>query len=219
MTASKIFWPPASLPFANDDGSPVADWYLALLSLYNRTGGAAGVSSNDVQTQVSDALAVAVIARINSLAAQGGASSAQSTADTAQSTAEQALVAATAIAAEALIRESFVVPISFFWSGLATYPVYVPIVQALTLPANFTGFSLYCGTPAATATAFILNYIRGGGVYPIGSITLPIGGNTSAAISGSVAVSLQAGDVLTMGPGVPDVMLADVGITFALSLT
>lgn len=211
--------PPATSQFLNEDGTPSPNWYLVLLGLFNRSGGGNGVSSEQLQTTADNASAVAVIARINSLGAQGGSESALVAANQAQDTATQALLASTALAAEALLKASFGVSVSFFFQGRVTAPVYVPIVQAVTLPANFSGFSSYAGTPATASTTLNVSFIRGGGNYPVGSLIANLGSNTSMSVSGSAAASLQAGDVLVVAPATADVSLANLGITFKLSLT
>jgi len=215
-----ISLPPATTALVDADGLIEQAWYQPLLAFFNRTGGAAGISSSDVQSTANSASSTAVVATNTASAATVTANSATTAAATAQATATEALIAAIAAKAEAVIKAEFSLPISFFFPGSPLGTVYVPIVQPLILPANFQGMALYCGSPCSSEVMFELDLIRGGGTTAIGTITLADGNPTSRSVSGSPAVALQGGDVLALfaAIGATDISLANVAVSFPLQL-
>lgn len=109
--AVAINFPYQSIPMVDPTtGRPTEPWWYVQQSLLNRTGGPAGVSSDDV-------LSVAETALADAGAAQSTANTALATADTAQTTANTAIsdangaqttanAAATAVAAETARAEA-----------------------------------------------------------------------------------------------------------------
>lgn len=108
------------------------------------------------------------------------------------------------------------VPIAFPFSGKPNngQQVFVPIIQATTLPANFAECIGYSDTLATSSAAFTLAYVRAGVATTVGTVTFTSGGS-GGTLSTQAAVNLLAGDVLRLTAPTPqDATIAGVGITF-----
>lgn len=82
-------------------------------------------------------------------------------------------------------------------------------VRALHFPASLTGSQAKAGVAATGSTVFDIQ--KNGS--SVGSITFSASG-TTGAFSAASAISLAAGDVLSIvAPGTPDATLADISIT------
>jgi hypothetical protein len=246
-------FPPISFPITDPVSGGVALWwYRSFLAIYERTGGAAGTSINDVvvaaiQVLAQQADATAALALSDAAAAQASAGTANSLAQSVQNTANAAWSLANTIQSSALLVANnlsdlqtpsiargnlglSVVPITLSISGAPTPGgvLYVPILQALTIPTNFAGTQTFCGTAPTTANSatYTVDFLRSTGVggtaanvsTAIGVIRLTPGSSTLHTMLG-VATSLQPGDVLRLTqPASLDATLSDVGITLKLTL-
>lgn len=84
------------------------------------------------------------------------------------------------------------------------------VVEAMTLAANFAGAATYVGTNPGSS--FVLTVKKNGS--SVGTVTISTLGVFTLATSGGTAVSLAAGDRLTLeGPAVADASVANVGLT------
>jgi len=105
------------------------------------------------------------------------------------------------------------VPISFPFVGkpAASGVVNVPMVMAMTIPANLAGTQSYQGTRTTANAVFTLNRISGGASATLGTITLSNPGGQALSGAGG---SLAAGDILQLvAPSSQDATLADCAIT------
>ena len=94
--------------------------------------------------------------------------------------------------------------------------VHIPLVHALTLPADFAGTVGYAGTVATSSAAFAIAYIRAGSPTSIGTVTFGIGAS-GATLSTQAAVSLLTSDILRItAPSPADATLANVAFTLML---
>lgn len=108
--------------------------------------------------------------------------------------------------------------INAFYPGVPTASakvLYVPITEAISFPANFSGSYFKASANATGSTAFDVQ--KNGS--SIGTVTIGAGGTTATfATSGGAAQALAAGDLLTItAPGTADATLADP--SFALRAT
>lgn len=236
-------FPPINLPFVDTNKCITPAWYRSYLGIWERTGGPNGINSGDATVIAQQALtlaqtaqATASLALANATAAQNTANTAGNSATNAQTSASQAANAASAISTSALLKASNLsdvasVTISRNNLGVSTFqvsftfdtltsnqPRYVPIVRAMTIPANFNGTQSFCGTLPTADAVFTLQRIRSGTTTTIGTITL-IHGGLAFVLSTQAAVSLIAGDVLGLiAPSGVDVTLAYVGISVRTTL-
>lgn len=107
------------------------------------------------------------------------------------------------------------VPITFPFQGKppAALLVNVPMTIPLNVPAGLVGATVYDTTLATGSPVFTVNWISGGIVTTIGSVTINSSGNTACSLAGSGA-TLAVGDVLqVVAPSPQDATLADIGIT------
>lgn len=237
--------PPFSLPMVDlINGNPSFVWYQFFLSAYNKLGGQQGLDLSTVKALAEAALAAANEAETVAIAANSTATAAEGIANQANTTANSALnVAGTGVAlAQAVQRSSLqaannlsdLTTVSFARSnlGVSSYSLiqtwdgqpndgqmrYIPINRGYTVPANFAGSAIHCGTYATVDAPFVIGYIRSGATHTIGSVTLVHAGNFTHTTTQS-AVSLQAGDVITVkAPSPQDATLADVGLSLILTL-
>lgn len=242
--------PSAQLPYpdtiiANSDGTPSLLFHRFLQGLWQRTGGASGVGSSDVQqvaetalTTANRGLSSANAAQIAANEAQVTASAADALASAANSTASSALSLASSTYNQALLKTSNLsdlsnVSVARSNLGLATYPAVfifdtcsgslskaVPLTRSYMLPANFAGVVLWWGIAASSDAIFRIGRSRGPSstITPIGQITVVHGGSGFIA-STQAAVSLSAGDSLVItAPASPDATLAQLSFTFPLTL-
>jgi len=95
--------------------------------------------------------------------------------------------------------------------------IVIPIVNAQTVPANFSGSGGWADTaPTGASVAFTVSYRHSGSTTTIGTFTFTSGSNTPT-LSTQAAVNLVAGDVLFVdAPAVQDATLANVAITLLL---
>lgn len=131
-------------------------------------------------------------------------------------------VAATVLDFAALPTSVKNTPISFPFSGRPSpaQRVCIPLNQAWTLPANFSGSSGYADTPGTgSSSVFTVGYIRSGSYTSIGTITFAATSNTPV-FSTQAAFNFLSTDVLVMdAPLITNVTLANVGMTLNLQKT
>lgn len=110
------------------------------------------------------------------------------------------------------------IPIVFPFVGRPTnaLSIYIPLVQATTIPANFAGSVAYSNATASATIAFTLVYIRAGASTTIGTVTFS-SGSSAGVFSVQAQVNLLIGDILVCEAPTPqDASLADVGISLLL---
>lgn len=102
-----------------------------------------------------------------------------------------------------------------FYPGIPTASakvVRIPVARSVTFPDDFAGSY---GVASATATASTAFDVQKNG-SSVGTITFALGASTSTFVTAAGALSLAAGDVLTIvAPATPDATLADVGFALA----
>lgn len=242
--------PSAQLPvpttqIVDETGAATPLFHRFLTGLFLRTGGAAGASSSDTLAIAEAALTAAGIAQTDATLAQNTANTAATTAATAQATASSALnsasYAATVanncvstqltkannlsdVSSSSSARTNLkvaIVPVCVMYDTLSSGLVrYYPVVTPLTIPANLAGTKVYAGTVPTTNAIFTVGYIRSGVAVTIGTINVVNGGHTGIVLSTQSAVSLVAGDILTItAPSPADATLAYLSITLAPTIT
>lgn len=225
-------------------GTATTLFHRFLTGLFLRTGGTAGASSTDALLLAQQALTVATVASTEAILAQTTATTAQTSATNAQSTANSATTAASSAQTTASYVQSTALtkannlsdvsnkPASRQNLGVAIQPItvtfdtvpsglvrYVPIVQSLTMPANFIGTKTYAGIVPTADAVFTIACVRSGVLSTIGTVTLIHSGNFNA-LSLQASVNLVSGDTLVIQcPAVADATLARLGISFPMSIT
>lgn len=242
--------PSAQLPYpdtvvTNQDGTPTLLFHRFLTGVWQRTGGAAGIGSSDVQAIATQALTTANRALTEANAADSSANQAQATANSARSlastantNASSALSIASSAYTGALLKANNLTDLGNVATaranlGLASYPAVftfdtcpgslskaVPLMRSYTLPPNFAGVVLWWGVAATADAIFHIGRSRGPSstITPIGTINVVHAGSGFMA-STQAAVSLSAGDSLVItAPASPDATLAQLSFTFPLTL-
>lgn len=240
--------PSAQLPYidtvcTNPDGTPTLLFHRFLTGIFQRTGGAAGIGSSDVQEIATEALTTANRALTEANAADSSANAAQTTANSAQSlattantNASSALSIASSAYNQALFKTNNLgdltnLPTARSNLGLNTYPAVftfdtlsnglrrgIPLVRSLQMPANFNGTICYEGTNTTSDAVFTVQVYRSGAYISIGTITFVHAG-AGFLFSTQGAFNLGNGDVLVVKcPSPADATLAEAAITFPLLL-
>jgi hypothetical protein len=94
-----------------------------------------------------------------------------------------------------------------------TYP-WITIVRPVTIPANFTGSDVTCGTNPTSTAVFTINRTRSGSTAAIGTLSISTSCVGTYTSTGGTAVQLIAKDRLTVStPSSQDATLADVAAT------
>lgn len=239
--------PSAQLPLT---GTPIVDpmtgmastlMHRFMVGLWQRTGGANGVSSGDVEQVAQNAANTAAAAAASAALAEQTAQSAQTAATTAQTTANVALSAASTANSLASSLQTSKLAVANNLSdvasattarsnlGVSTTQVsvqfdtfagndkrYVPICRKYTLGANFAGLQVFAAVAPTADAPFTVSLLRSGGTISIGTITLT---GTGHFVSVQPAVSINVGDVLCItAPNPADATLAGVALSFLLTL-
>lgn len=236
-------FPSITVPLVDASGNMTTAWYNSLfLPIYNRTGGASGVSTTTITTQITAVTAI-------SNAAQTAADNALNQVETAEASiavinselaavealASNANSTATAAIGNALLKTSNLGDLTSAATarsnlGVGVFPLmvnfdtvpsglvrYYPVTRNYNILPNFGGSASWCGVFPTANAIFSIGLIRLSVPTPIGTCTLINGGPTS--VFAGVGINLLAGDVLTVRcPAFADATLAMVGINLALTL-
>lgn len=233
----------ADLPSINepmvdpDTGVASNEWYRWALAILNRTGGTTGASSSDAASVAQQAYNLSVTANNNANNAltqvQGVNTSLASTttiAEGAQASADAAIASAGAClskTANLSDLSSFStsrttlgvnnVPLSFSIPSFTGQSLYVPVVTAITIPANFTCVT-FCATPPSSNAVITLSVHRVSSlVQTIANITLAAGVASAIITATNIAYSIAVGDTLQLQ--LPTSSAANVGLTIRATLT
>lgn len=241
--------PSAQLPLyttqiVDENGNATALFHRFLVGLQERTGGVQGASVSDASQIAQEALTTATNAGNEAVAAQSTATSAQAAAAAAQASADAAQEAASALSgittllkATTLTKTNNLSDVGSVTAsrsnlGLATVPLCfaidaptnglkrgMPILQSMSIAANFAGTKVWWGVNATADAVFTLQRYRGGSYTPLGTVTF-VNHGAGSVLSIQPSSSLAVGDVLVLQcPSVADATLAEIAITFSATLT
>jgi hypothetical protein len=236
--------PPIGEVLVDSNGQPTPLFHRFLVGLWARTGGAQGSSTTDVAAVAANALSTAEGALAAAQVAQSAANSADLAAQAAQTNSEGAATTAAiayneavTITNAAMVKSGNLSDVSSISTarsnlGLATVPLYfyfdtftaslvrgMPVLQNLTIAANFAGSVAWYNVATTNDTVLNIGVHRGGVTLPIGTLTFVHAG-LGTSWSHQPSFPLLVGDVLVVScPVSPDPTLAQVAFTLKATLT